>query len=464
MESSDCEWTRMLYRESHEWYLWSVEEPRSSAPDAAPELFGCPVRRRYAWQLWAYGRSNRDWRRTLHEAIAREPGVARLSDLLRAAETGTRHYPAAFANAGVTWRDLRARADLAHFPSLPRGVLQSQFHDVFHRDVGAHEVDEGWLGRSSGSTGEPVRFFMDAGSIHFFTAFIRFLWERHRLGALPRAGRSGIVLLCTLPRSAIYEAFLPLFGFTRFRKLHWGEPQAGATLARLAPAVISGDPDSLAALADACEAGLAVRPRLVLSSAFPLAPDLADRIARATGAHVVDYYSMAETGPIAWKCVHGRFHVLEGAVEVESVAGEILVTNLRNPFFPLVRYHTGDLATVAPAEPCECGATTRALRDFAGRVAARFLAADGRRVDPSQLQPVLSKLEVRQFQLEQISAGEIRLRYLADAALDEGAAVPLGGALERLLGCPTRVTFLRASSPIFRSGEKPIVYRGFPER
>ena len=54
---------------------------------------------------------------------------------------------------------------------------------------------------------------MDARSIHFFTAFVRFLLERHRLST--RGTRAGIVLLCTLPRSAIYSTRLPLDRYFR---------------------------------------------------------------------------------------------------------------------------------------------------------------------------------------------------------------------------------------------------------
>lgn len=74
----------------------------------------------------------------------------------------------------------------------------------------------------------------------------------------------------------------------------------------------------------------------------------------ATGAAVVGYNSLAETGPIAWRSPADwqRLHLLEGAVEPEQDRGELLVTNLRNRLFPLVRYRTGDLATVEePGSP-----------------------------------------------------------------------------------------------------------------
>lgn len=440
-------------------------ESRARAIEHLPaaELYECPVRRRYAWQLLRYRPPLKRWIAAMHASANGESSESaiteRLSAMLRSAEEGTRAHAAAFAAAGVQWSDLRKRADLGAFPALTRADLQARYWDLFHERVRERDVHEGWLGRTSGSTGEPVRFFMDGESIHFFTAFLRFLWERHALGALPRAFSTGIVLLCTLPRSSIYRVRLPLLRGTLFRKMHWSEPDAAGELERLAPAIVTGDPDSLARLADAVEAGARIRPKLIASSAFALLPELAERLRTATGASVVDYFSLAETGPIAWRCRAGVFHVLEPAVIAETTRdGELLVTNLRNPLFPLIRYVTGDLASVEDAGRCACGTHGRVLARFEGRLSARFVASDGQRVDPSQLHPLLSALPVRQFQLVQ-RADEVRLRYFAESPLDADTLARLTPALTRLLRGTTRLATERAATPLFRPGEKPLVYR-----
>ena len=341
-----------------------MEAPESRAEPEA-QLFSCPVRRRYAWQVVRYGRGVRAARRELLAADRGEPtagtrALESLRALLVAAQTETGYYPEAFARAGVTARDLREPGDLAHFPPLPRAALQERFHDLFSRRVRPFEVDEGWLGRSSGSTGEPVPFFMDGGSIHFFSAFLRFLWERFSLGPFPGPRGTAVVLLCTLPRSSVYSARLPLLGGGIFRKLHFAEEGALGTLERLGPTIVTGDPDSLGRLLTELAAGrVRLAPRLVVSSAFALPAGTAAGLAAATGARVVDSYSLAETGPVGWSCApgSGRFHLLTPAAVLEEVEGELLLTNLRNTLFPLVRYRTGDLGVVLP-EP----ARRRAVR------------------------------------------------------------------------------------------------------
>ncbi len=89
-----------------------------------------------------------------------------------------------------------------------------------------------------------------------------------------------------------------------------------------------------------------------------------------------------------------RLHPLEGAVEPNRIgAGCSSPTCAIASCPPLVRYRTGDLASVEePGSPCACGFRGRSLSRFEGRLAARLLDVSGRRVDPSQLQPLISKL------------------------------------------------------------------------
>ena len=87
----------------------------------------------------------------------------------------------------------------------------------------------------------------------------------------------------------------------------------------------------------------------------------------------------------------------------------------------------------------------------------RFIAADGSRVDPSQVEPLLSKLPVRQFQLVQGYSGRITLRYAGEGEVV--APTELARALARLLGSEVDLRLERSSAPLWQPGEKPIPYR-----
>jgi phenylacetate-coenzyme A ligase PaaK-like adenylate-forming protein len=425
----------------------------------AAELTRDPVRRNWLGQIARYSISVARWRRRL-EAWHRDPAryreerlPAAIRETLRAGQTDTAFYPGHFHQAGVQWSDLRTVDDLRHFPALSRRDVQERFHDLVAFSLDGAARDEGIVWRTSGSTGQPVRFFVNGESNKWPLALYRFL-----MGSGPgRPFSHGIVLLCTLPRSRLVRSWLPLFGGTFFRKLHWSEPGAGETLARLDPRVLTGDPDSLARLDAALASGeTQVRPRLILSSAFELPAERSRSLAARTGARVVDCYSIAETGPLAWRCGPERpFHLLGAAAHVETdAAGEILVTNLRNPLFPLIRYRTGDRGEIAWRE-CDCGYRGPSLVRLSGRSASRFVAASGELVDPSKVEPLLTRLPVYQHQLVQ-EEGRIVLRYHGPEDVKDVS--DLGRALERLLGKPVAVAMERSVEPLWRPGEKPLPY------
>ncbi len=407
---------------------------------------------RYAWPLarWrlrlaAYRRRPAEWHRRRLPALVRR--------LLREAQERTPFYAESFRGAAVQWSDLRALEDLRWFPILSRRDLQERFDDLLSAALTPALRREGTVWRTSGSTGQPAPFFLNGESTRFPLALYRFL------GAGPgRPFSGGVAFLCTLPRSLVYRAWLPLFGGTTFRKLHFAEAGADRDLTRLNPRVVTGDPHSLARLVQGLARGaIRIRPRLVLSSAFDLPEERARALERLTGARVVDCYSIAETGPLACRCAPGRpFHVLGPACHLETdPSGEILVTNLRNPLFPIVRYRTGDLGEIA-WEPCACGYRGPSVLRLLGRTAARFVDARGRTADPSQVEPVLARLPVRQYQLSQEAPDRVTLRYHGPEEIADPA--DLREALGRLLGGPVALELRRSAAPLWGPGEKPLPY------
>lgn len=425
----------------------------------AADLRPYRVRRNYLGQLWNYTWSVARWRRRL-EQFHRDPGrwqrtrlPAELRRVLSAAQERTVFYPDHFHRAGVQASDLRTAEDLRWFPPVSRRDLQEGIDRFLDRRMTPRDRDEGILWQTSGSTGEPVRFFVDGESNKFPLALYRFLGARP-----PRPFTTGIVFLCTLPRSSIYATWLPLFGGSYFRKLHFSEPDSDALLTRLNPQVVTGDPDSLARLEDGLRRGsIRLSPALIVSSAFALPETLARSLAERTGARVVDCYSIAETGPLAVRCGPGMpFHLLGSAAVLETDRdGEILATNLRNRFLPLIRYRTGDRGDIG-TDDCPCGYRGPSLLRLHGRTTDRFEDAEGRPVDPSRIEPVLSKLPLLQFQLVQVGRRSATLRYVAREPL--GDLADLRRALEVLLGGPVELTSERSAAPLWGPGEKRIPY------
>jgi phenylacetate-CoA ligase len=338
---------------------------------------------------------------------------------LRAALYGSPYYRKVLSARGLGPDDLRRVDDLPHFPTLDRATLAARW-----RDLPALDGGEIVVARSSGSTAAPAPVVRGAGEPLHMWAVLRFFVAR--LGVeLPRRPR--VVLLDGLPGGLEYSARLPLFFDGALHRISIHGPRALDRLARVAAAVVFTDPEGLAWLA--AQPG-APAPRLALSSASHLAPELRARIA----APLVNYYSTTESGPIAWECLAGpgRFHVLAPDVWVESVDGELVVTRLRPGVAPLLRYRTGDTGRVAAeVGACACGHRGFTIAPFAGRRACAFVTTAGARVDAWRLAPVLRDLPLRAFRVTQLAPSGFLVEVATDAAA--GPTAPLAEAVATAL-------------------------------
>jgi phenylacetate-CoA ligase len=382
----------------------SAAAPVLAGFDPGPEI-RASVRghRRYAPRL---RRAARDLARFARmDAPARDGALAARLAALRRALWRSPFYLDVLLRLGLSPHDLRALDDLEHFPTLDRATLSGAFDSIPALLPFGH--GRLFVERSSGSTGRPLAVLKeDYDSVHMWAVLRFFLrWREVRLPTRPR-----IALLCTLPHGVEYRTPLPALGGELVR-VSLARPEPAARLRAFRPHVALTDPAGLHWLA-----GLAdpPRPRLLLSSAMHLAPGLRRRVEAALGVPVVNYYSLAETGPVAFECAAagGRFHVLLPDVWVESVDGEIVVTRLRESVLPLLRYRTGDRGDVHP-DRCACGYGGLSITGLAGRRACAFVTPEGREVDAWRLAWAFQHHPLDGFRLTQVGKDAFRLDLAA---------------------------------------------------
>jgi len=81
------------------------------------------------------------------------------------------------------------------------------------------------------------------------------------------------------------------------------------------------------------------------------------------GARVFDHHGMTEVGPVTYECPvePGVLHVMEDAYYPEVIDDELILTTLKRPGSPLLRYKTGDIVSAERRTPCVCGTHELAL-------------------------------------------------------------------------------------------------------
>lgn len=257
------------------------------------------------------------------------------------------------------WKEKLGSADvtcLASFPLTFKKELQKT--PISHR-TNYRLVDRyGKLTITSGSTGEPLKFFVDTRLRTRQRAFLAKAMASHQLD--PN------LLVNIWPTKNPN----PLFG-TRFVDAHTLEQLYKKrleiySLINASGAIVHAFPSYLKAVIDFAEAdGTSLRPSAVLLSGEALSAQEKQYLEMKLQCLVKIYYACRELSVIAWMCEAGRYHANNLDVVVEVVdedsnlvvpgtIGKILVTGLNNHLSPFVRYFNGDYG-ICHSDPCPCG-------------------------------------------------------------------------------------------------------------
>ena len=225
------------------------------------------------------------------------------------------------------------------------------------------------------------------------------------------------------------EMFQNAYGYGLFTGglgMHYGAeylgltviPVSGGNTARqillmqdFGPHIVACTPSYALTLADALEAEGVDRNSLNIKSfvlgAEPWTEAMRQEIEARLKIDAVNIYGLSEIiGPgVSNECVEAKngSHVFEdhfipeiidpdsGELMPEGEIGELVFTTLTKEAFPLIRYRTGDLASLS-YEPCACGRTHARMSRVVGR-ADDMLIIRGVNVFPSQIEEALTGIE-----------------------------------------------------------------------
>jgi phenylacetate-CoA ligase len=356
-------------------------------------------------------------------AVARD----RLSRLLFHVARNNTFYGRRLQSAGIEWADPVLQRDpyraLAALPPVAKAELRRARTRVL--DGGVLRPD--WYSSSSsGSTGEPFKVYYEARS-----------WAR--LKYLVKLRARAACGLRPSDRIALLDAFLP----EHSRPANWRPWTRISVLqpaASVAAALQAFQPDAVYGLPSALlEVGRHLgeqRQRLPVRAVFTsgelLQGGVRDSLSATFQAPVYDIYGTSETKEIAWECSSGGRHINADVVHVEvvddagealpaGVEGNLVATVLVNRAMPLLRYRTGDRASLQP-DACACGCPMPRLGLVTGRAADILILRDGLRVSPYALTCAIERIPgVVRYQVSQLDQVRVRVRAILESAADRSA-------------------------------------------
>jgi phenylacetate-coenzyme A ligase PaaK-like adenylate-forming protein len=369
--------------------------------------------------------------------------------------------------AGVTSGGGLTLADLPRLPATgkrdlweayPLGLLAVPREDV----VAVHG--------SSGTGGRPTLVAYTRDDLR--------LWARVCARALAAAGAT--------PASIVHNAYG--YGlFTGGLGIHQGAIELGATvvpasggmtarqvtlIADLKPDILTCTPSYAIRLGEALAQaghgpGQGLKLRAGIFGAEPWTDELRARIEDLLGLRALDIYGLSEIiGPgVAAECVVAAdgLHVNEDHFLVETVdpvtgepvpdgtPGELVFTTVTKQALPLLRYRTGDIATLRRG-PCPCGRTLAKMSKIAGRK-DDMLVIRGVNVYPSEIERVLLAeralapdyllvIDEREPQLRLLACCE----YITDPSAPSPSVAGIESRLREALGLSVAVRMLPPGS------------------
>ena len=213
---------------------------------------------------------------------------------------------------------------------------------------------------------------------------------------------------------------------------------------RVKPRLFEGYVGAMLEFADFVEANSISLPApvAVATTAAPLTESARARLEAVFGAPVYDEYRGSEVGWMAGECsAREGLHIFADWRRIDIVdeeghrlpageIGDIVITDLGNRVFPLIRYRLGDKGILLD-EPCSCGRSLPLMASPQGRTTDLIRLPSGA-VLAHRLMGMFSGAPdaVRLFQIHQQSDYSITVRVVLGSAGDARAAV--GRAVEAL--------------------------------
>ena len=304
------------------------------------------------------------------------------------------YYRHLYDAAGLEPGDVKTEEDWAKVPMLTRDALRTNFEGLQIRNLKARGRYRLWL--TGGSTGQPSKVIKDDDFASPPLGWRGLGWAGVPLGqnqaTVMRAHPCGlkrklVSFLSHYPSHAIYldASEMTEDSMSRFAE-EWK---------KYPPYIVTAYAGGLQQFALHClRKGIVLpSPRAIFSTAAPCDLALRKFLHKVFAAPVFDSYVATEANPMAGQCRcqaeqdHAALHIHSDYRHLEFVdengipmptgeEGDILVTDMGDRAFPIVRYRLGDRGRALPVR-CPCGLPYPLMDAVRGRMAYHIYLEKG---------------------------------------------------------------------------------------
>lgn len=318
-------------------------------------------------------------------------------------------YHDKYKKARVHPNDISGIKDLRKLPLISKEDIKQYYPDgIISSKTSRERLVEI---ATSGTTGKSLSIYVDMFDIVMgLFGYLRTIreyeinWRKHRLTIIgdfaSHTAESGYVTKGLQPR-------LP-FDFL-FRNIQWldtnDEPKKIIKkINRFNPDFIGGYVGMLGHLALLKEKGFGknISPKYIAATGAVLDKTLKEFIETTFDAHLFEVYGATETGPIAFECKQGGYHIMSDLLYLEFLkddmpvnsgeAGKLVVTKLFGRGTPIIRYDAINDIVSPRYEKCNCDISGEMIQKIFGRDDLSLLLPGGRVLLPSSFSEIYSRV------------------------------------------------------------------------
>jgi phenylacetate-CoA ligase len=312
-------------------------------------------------------------------------------------------YHETFKKLNLKPEDIKKTSDLQKLPLLTKKDIQTSLDKLLATNV---TKGRAILYRTGGSTGEPLRFYIEKKMGSWASAAVHRAWEwcDYNMGDRTALlwGSSFDIAQSKTFKKKLHAFAKRTITLNAFNLSDQNMLMYANELKRFRPKVLRAYSSAIYLFAKFVKENeiKGIKPKSIITTAENLFDFQRKAIEETFGCKVYDGYGGRETSLIAHECEERNgYHISDENSIVEFIkdgepvapgeSGEMIITDLHNMVMPWLRYEVGDLGTPTD-EKCNCGRTLSMIKSIDGRIHNFIVTPDGRRV-PGEFFPHLFK-------------------------------------------------------------------------
>jgi phenylacetate-CoA ligase len=297
----------------------------------------------------------------------------KLRAIIQHAYNNVPFYRRLFKQHDIRPEDIQEKKDLLILPVLTKEEIKKNISDMVAKNIPSSRVMSAY---SSGSTGAPLKYYLDKGSYSagWAQTFRCWSWAGYGIG-------DPYVKIGLEERSSIrknLQDFLMNTQYVGFSGIHRTNIRDIITQIRsFHPKIIRSNTDFIYPIAKMMEQeDLYYSGATVTTTASILFPHYRNLVEKQFNCRIMDAYG-GEGTPVSFQCEKGEhYHIAEEDVIVEFMKedeyvaeeepGKIIITNLNNYAMPLIHYDLNDVGQFLEGT-CSCGRNLPLMKSIEGR-------------------------------------------------------------------------------------------------